>query len=271
MKARAHTDTMFCWWNTAGIRRADLAIKRCDGRMIWHRDISLTALPLPWARAENARGSEVYVRPARGYPWPLVFLDDVTVAIASRVAQKYDALAVNTSPAGGCHLWLLCSRALDEAGRLQAQRWLATRIGADLASTSGEHLGRLAGFKNWKRGGVWVNIQYAPRCGRRWASRFDETVDSADTLVQSGMCRCARRRTLNKDSSESAREWGWVCGRLEAGCDPRLVYHQLVERARFRRGDDAERYALRTIKQALKRSEGKGVPRYSVMPSAAEG
>ena len=35
-------------------------------------------------------------------------------------------------------------------------------------SISGEHLGRLAGFKNWKRGGTWVNVLGASCHGRHW-------------------------------------------------------------------------------------------------------
>ena len=54
-------------------------------------------------------------------------------------------------------MWLPCDRSLDEGARLQAQRGLAARFSADKGSISGEHLGRLAGFKNWKRAGCWVN------------------------------------------------------------------------------------------------------------------
>jgi hypothetical protein len=109
--------------------------------MLWHRDLHLDDLPLPWARAENTRHGNVYIRPARGYPWPLVFLDDVAEDLASRIARKYDTLVAKTSQEGGCHIWLSCSCSLDECERHQAQRWLAPLAGADTASTSGEHLG----------------------------------------------------------------------------------------------------------------------------------
>ena len=168
---------MIHWWKDAGVSRADLAVRRCDGAMLWHRDVLLEDLPLSWARAENIRHGEVFIRPARGYPWPLVFLDDVTQEMASRTARNYDALVVKTSQEGGCHVWLSCSCSLGEWARHQAQRWLAPRAGADIASTSGEHFGRLAGFKNWKRDGAWVNVVEASRRHRCWTPRPVEPED----------------------------------------------------------------------------------------------
>jgi hypothetical protein len=247
MKAREHTLSMLRWWWKADVDRADLAVRRSSGAMIWHRDLPLETLPLSWARSENLRQAEIYVRPARNYPWPLVFLDDLPVIAAARLARKYDALVVETSPAGGCHLWLSCGRALAENARGQAQRWLAQRIASDPASTSGEHLGRLAGFKNWKRGGTWVNVIEAPRSGRCWIP----TVEQKDEGFQPKCSPRCQTHHPQHDTSESGKEWGWVCGLLEAGFLPHEVYLRLVERARLRRGSDAERYARLTIKRAL--------------------
>jgi hypothetical protein len=218
--------------------------------MIWHRDLATASLPLAWARAENVRRGEVYVRPARGYAWPLVLLDDVATPRARAVTHKYDALVVETSPAGGCHIWLACDRPLAESSRRRAQRWLAQRIAADLGSISGEHLGRLAGFKNWKRNGTWVNVLAASLHSRRW-----------DPSIVPSLCRTGKMppepsgyRRRSTDTTPSGREWGWVCGQLEAGRPPELVYTRLLERARTRRGSDAPRYAWRTLERALERT-----------------
>lgn len=229
--------------------------------MIWHRDLALDILPLSWARSENVRHAEIYLRPARNYSWPLVFLDDLPVITAARLTRKYDALVVETSPAGGCHLWLACSRALAENARGQAQKWLARRIASDPASTSGEHLGRLAGFKNWKRGGTWVNVIDAPHRGRTWVPIVDEK-EAGCQQKRSPRCQASvppEPRSMpsrvamapHPDSSESGKEWGWVCGLLEAGYGSHEVFLLLVERARLRRGSDAERYARLTIMRAL--------------------
>ena len=125
--------------------------------MLWRRDRALEDLPLAWARAENAHGAEIYIRPARGFDWPLVFLDDVAVPVARQGAVDPRRAGRPTSPAGGCHLWLPCDRGLDEAPgcRPSAARG-PVRCGQ--GSVSGEHLGRLAGFRNWKRAGCWVNM-----------------------------------------------------------------------------------------------------------------
>jgi hypothetical protein len=258
MKAAEHTQLMLDWWLQVGVGRADLALKRPSGRMVWHRDLPLTAIPLAWARAENVRRGEVYIRPARGYAWGIVFMDDVALDTAVRVARKYDALVIHTSREGGCHIWLRCSHELEETARLKAQRWLVARIDADPASVSGEHLGRLAGFKNWKRGGTWVNAIVATHCGRCWLPA--PALSCRQNEENSRVGRPAPRSTYS-DQSESGREWGWVCGRLEAGCHPATVYKELVERASSRRGKDTRRYAARTIKRALSRLERVSGPR----------
>lgn len=67
---------------------------------------------------------------------------------------------MHTSTQGGFHLWLRLTRALDESQRHLVQRWLIPRLDADLGS--GKHLGRLGGMKNFKRGGVWVNVLRRP-------------------------------------------------------------------------------------------------------------
>jgi hypothetical protein len=246
---------MLGWWLSRGIDLVDIAVRRPCGAMLWHRQLSTQRLPLLWMRAENTRGAEVYIRPARDLPWPLVFLDDVNVGRAIAVARKYAALVVRTSPAGGCHIWLDCSDRLDERERALAQRWLAPRIDADLASTSGEHLGRLAGFRNWKRNGVWVNVLAAKTSGALppWnpAPALRPLGNSA-APAQDGT-GSTMAAALGRDATPSGRDWAWVCSLLEAGHDPGEVHRLLADRARHRRGRNADRYAARTIEQAARR------------------
>ncbi len=243
MAATDHTRAMLGWWCDVGIARADLAVRRADGAMIWQRNRLVEELPLPWARAENAAGADIYVRPARGSLWPFVFLDDVGEPMALAITRKYRALAVQTSPAGGFHVWLATTRPLDEVRRRDAQRWLADRVHADPASTSGEHLGRLAGFRNWKRAGVWVNVVADSRSCPSWIPNVPDP------------CHRARPRRLRTTSaigrsSDSELEWAHVCTALEAGCPTETVYAWLLDRSRPRRGADAERYARRTVERA---------------------
>lgn len=252
MVALEHTRAMLRWWAESGVDLADLAVRRRNGAMLWHRAVPLSDLPLAWARAENVRQADVYVRPSRGHAWPLLLLDDVPAELARRIAGKYAALVVRTSRLGGCHVWLCANSPLHETERAAAQRWLALRTGADGRSTSGEHLGRLAGLKNWKRGGEWVNVLSSSN-GARWQAATVLT-DTAAIAPGPRRDRAAGDPGAGLvDHSESGREWGWVTGSLEAGLDPDQVYARLVERARARRGVDAERYARLTVARALRR------------------
>ena len=53
------------------------------------------------------------------------------------------------------------------------------------------------------------------------------------------------------DSTPSGQDWNWACRMLESGSDPERTYRELVQRAWERRGQDAERYARRTVERAL--------------------
>lgn len=256
MNLTDHSRRMLRWWlRHSDIEQADLAIRRTDGSTVWQRGVAIDSLPLPWARAENVRGAEVYVRPARGFDWPLLFLDDVDRSLALSIARKYRAIVVHTSFAGGCHVWLSTSRPLSEADRGQAQRWLAARIAADPASTSGEHLGRLAGLKNWKRQGTWVSVLEASVRLPPWDPLLALVGASHTSTPPPGSGLTNPLAPLDplrpRDRSESGKEWAAVCAMLEAGQDSAGVYAWLLERARTRRGSDAARYAQRTIERAL--------------------
>jgi len=252
MNAREHTDSMLRWWRDAGITRADLAVRRPGGAMLWHRHVMLHNLPLPWARAENVRGSEIYIRPARDCSWPLLFLDDVSLTMTHRVIRAYAALAVHTSPAGGCHLWLRLDRTLDQHERTAAQSWLSTRTAADPRSVSGEHLGRLAGFKNWKRGGTWVNVIAASTTCPAWNPT--PALRALSPSQHAHATPFAPSPVVGRDTSPSGREWARVCSMLESGADPSSVLAMLISSAQPRRRSDAVRYAHHTLNRALLRT-----------------
>lgn len=218
MAAVDHTRAMQRWWREAGIERADLAVRRKGGTMIWHRDRPIEELPLSWARAENATEADIYVRPSRGSLWPFVFLDDVGEPMAFAIARKYRALAIRTSPAGGCHVWLATASPVDEDVRREAQRWLAYLVGADQGSVSGEHLGRLAGFRNWKRAGTWVNVAAASRDRPTWTLPEDlGRLGSPKPACLPGV-----RSVQSPNLSESERD-GLVSAPLSSpACDQRM-------------------------------------------------
>jgi len=258
MRAADHTQAMLAGFRAAGVDRVDLAVKNPDGTMLWQRNRPLENLPLAWLRAANASCAEIYVRPARGCDWPLVFLDDVAVAVAMEAIYRHGGLAVMTSARGGCHLWLPCGRPLDEASRSRVQRWLAGKFGADPASISGEHLGRLAGFKNWKRCGCWVNVlgcAMDPTNSWRGLEIPPGILDGKEEpqVCKAGPGKSVPRSSSGRDTSPSGMDWAWVCNMLEAGMDPEAVRRNLIATARSRRGSDTERYAQKTVERALVR------------------
>lgn len=255
MKASDHTEAMLAAWKGMGVDRADLALRLPDGEMAWQRDRPVENLPLAWPRAANAHGAEVYIRPARGFEWPMVFLDDVAVSLALEAVDRHGGLAIRTSKAGGCHLWIPCNRPLDEAGRCRVQRRLAGRFGADPASVSGEHLGRLAGFRNWKRSGCWVNLLrslVAPEISLVVPPDLQDVVEGHSSHQAAPGASDPYTRS-GRDVSPSGMDWHWVCSRLEAGADPEQVRRDLAASARCRRGQDADRYASRTVESALRK------------------
>jgi hypothetical protein len=65
------------------------------------------------------------------------------------------------------------------------------------------------------------------------------------------MCPFGENSGPGIDHSPSGKEWGWVCGALEAGVPAAKVYAALLQRAAARRGPDAQRYAPRTVQRAL--------------------
>ena len=244
------------WFSQIGVSHFDLAVGRRDAdrtpaQFLAPRFTGAQELPvihledrLPWLRAENAAGGDIYFRPFRHSAWPVIFLDDLPPSMAIRIAGKYQAAVVETSP-GRCHLWLGITFPLDEAQRGSVQRDLVTRLrgAADPGSVSGDHWGRLPGFRNYKPGrNCWVNLRT-----RTHARPYLPSIPlSGNALI---MAHPSPRE--GKDLDMSRLEWGWVRGCLEHGLPASWVLKTLIKRAQHRRGEvDAIRYARYTVDKA---------------------
>ena len=234
-----------------GIDRLDFGIRRQDGTFI-QRDLQSLEpegikKALPFLRAENIRRSDVYFRPAQQESWAVIFLDDVTKQEARGIARKYQSWIIETSP-GLHHAWIRTDRPLSRGERYAEQSRIVSLGTGDPGSVSGEHFGRFPGFRNWKRGGVWVNLISLPDTGLPRLKTF------ASSLPHGGRRGSSGRSTSSvetNDKSESGREWGWVCGFVEHGKDPEEILRQLEIRARDRGKNDPEGYARRTVARAL--------------------
>lgn len=211
-----------------------------------------------WAWHENQKGAGVFVRPARFIDdqpaaWPMLFLDDLDAAAAAAIAGQYRCAIVQTSP-GRHQAWIVVDRALHEHKRAAAQRNLARRFGGDFGSISGEHFGRMPGYKHSKpeRGGCWINIVTESTLPPLIVTKSSEH----ETPAQARMPR-ASRVTAGVDDSESGREFGWVLGRmawaLRSGrADDELpkIRQQIAEQAAARGKPRPGYYADVTVKNA---------------------
>lgn len=245
-----HTHLLFLdAWRRLALHRADLAIRTPTGAWRQVLDRPLDQLPIAWARARNCNHCDIYIRPARGTPWPYIFLDDLPKPIACRLIAKHPGIAIHTSFAGGCQVWLALTSSIHEHQRTCLQRSLAKSLCADPASISGEHYGRLAGLRNWKRHGTWIsllatNFQAQP-LDLDICDRPDQTPPSASLPNPIRTCD-------GPDHSDSAREWGWVCGAIEHGLPIDLIRQRLHQQARTRRHHDTDRYVELTVRNATK-------------------
>ncbi len=248
------------WFGRLGVS-LDVAVRRANGQFVArHGNMDAADIaPLGrWLRAENAHGADVFVRPHRYAEVPLVFLDDVPTPDALSLARQVQSLVVETSP-GRCHLWLATDRALGESSRQRMQQALAAGqiipgLHADPASTSGEHYGRFAGFRNCKpQRGCWVNLLAASveypvlRVG---AAPLGDAEGAAGKALMGQQLGGGRDPLV---VSESERDWAWVMRELEQGGEVQRIESELVNRCRPRRGPDAQRYAARTVAQAKRR------------------
>jgi len=211
-----------------------------------------------WLWHENAsRAANIFVRPGDAeHPW--LFLDDVSKEKAKKIAGRWAALVVETSP-GNCQLRILASRPLAEAERFEIQRALAVMHGADLGSTAGTKWGRLPGYKNMKpgRGGCWTNlIADTTSTARPFSSRpLPEAAHpspAAPAAIKGGAWATERR----DGNGEFRAEFAFACHRLRDGLDAgeiaRLIADHALRRGKRRTWPEGLRYGEKTVAAALR-------------------
>ena len=262
-KPKAQLMKLIKWLGQSQITHFDLAIQRrrpCGEKTSFlapcttkaeNLDPSQIKARLAWLRAENAAGADIYFRPYRYEAWPLIFLDDLSPNMAGKIAKKYRAAVIETSQ-GRCHLWLHMAQPLDEIQRFEIQRDLVKRLNgeADAGSVSGEHWGRLPGFRNRKpERNCWVNLltlSHGPSC------RPPEVTVHLSNRRKKHEVRPPENQEMAK-VDHSSMEWGWVMGSLEKGVSPHQVLVGLIGRAQPRRGHkDGVRYARHTVQKACR-------------------
>ncbi|MES9819568.1 MAG: DNA-primase RepB domain-containing protein [Candidatus Thiodiazotropha sp.] len=250
-----HTELQFDWFDAAGVRLYDMAVRRKSGEWLWHKAITEDTLfqYMPWVRSENAKKSDIYIRPARNCAWPILFFDDVPLErVEASLERNIPLLAIQTSEEGGHHVWIACDRDLDETERGYWQREWRDALQADPGSVSGEHLGRLAGVKNWKRSGTWVNVVEATV-----GERLDIPAMPSSSLPPASTWQAndkeggrVVRSSSGTDDSKSGEDWGYACSALAHGAAEETVAAELEGRALRRGKRNPAYYARTTVRKA---------------------
>jgi hypothetical protein len=134
-----------------GVARFEVGIRAKTGQMM-NREWSRAELEqsAAWLKRMNAKGNDVYIRPAGEHG--LVLVDDLKPQALERM--KADGFApaaiIETSP-GNFQAWVkLSDKPLSADVRRIAARGLAKQYGGDPNSADSRHYGRLAGFTNQK-------------------------------------------------------------------------------------------------------------------------
>ena len=184
----------------------EIGIRDQAGRMMqrtWSRADVLKAVP--WLKRENAKGADIYVRPATSDGQQnagLVLVDDLDQGQIERM--KADGFApaalIETSPMN-FQAWVrLSDKPLAPDVATAASRALAGRYDADPNSADWRHFGRLAGFTNRKPAHVdergrnpWV---LAHECPGKTARRAQDAISACEATLCRAEVEKERQRRL---------------------------------------------------------------------------
>ena len=241
-------------------------------------------------RAVNANGVEqarrplnIYICSAKSQLQSWLMLDDLTIEECRQIASERTAMIIQTS-ATSHHLWLATSRPVSVAERKLCQQVLQKKYGGDEGSVSGDHLGRLAGFKSAKRN-CWVNhigseitgrnadvdkllamavelgvVSLSPMGGgylsQPKAVCTSLALDEAKPVASSFPAQTKAYQSSDRD--ESHAEFAFACAHYAKNLDIEKGILSLAQRAMDRgkrkSWNSAEAYARKTFNSAEKRN-----------------
>lgn len=135
-----------------GVERVEVGIRDAQSGQMMNREWSRAELEqsVAWLKRMNAKGNDVYIRPAGEHG--LVLVDDVKPDALARMRRDgwMPAATIETSP-GNYQAWVkLSEKSVDAEVRREVALDLAKAYGGDLNSADSRHYGRLAGFTNQK-------------------------------------------------------------------------------------------------------------------------
>jgi hypothetical protein len=195
---------------------------------------------LGWCSFKNCHGADIFLRPHRHDKQAILFLDDLPIERALAVSKKYQSIIIETSP-NNHQLWLFISRSLDTSDRKRAQQYLAKLGYTDKGSLSGDHLGRLCGYRSQKRK-CWVKY-----VGQYNTAPYNPIIEKLSTFPQGGAC--AKKR--EGFSSQSERDFSWVLTNIRKGVATKILTEMLTLYASERGKPAPSKYAMRTVRRAM--------------------
>jgi hypothetical protein len=138
--------------NALGVECFEVGIRDAKTGQMMNREWNRAELEkaVPWLKRMNAKGNDVYIRPAGEHG--LVLVDDLKPQALERMkADGFTPAAIIETSPGNYQAWVKLSEApLSADVRREAAKALATRYGGDPNSADSRHYGRLAGFTNQK-------------------------------------------------------------------------------------------------------------------------
>jgi hypothetical protein len=217
------------------------------------RSIDQMAALLPWLRAQNAGGMNIWVRPSASLPGhPFLMLDDLPVSRALAVARKYASAVVETSP-GNAQVWIVCSRELGREQRQDVARALCDRTGSDSGAISEPRWGRLPGFKQRKpeKPQTWTNLLAISTAALFDPAPYLRADGGGRSLPPSGGGGVPSS-SPSDGADMSRREFSYACHALRAGVDPSVVEQRIAAHVAASGRRKSRDYATRTVAAALR-------------------
>lgn len=225
-------------------------------------------------RKENKICHDIYIRPMQSesedsiVSYPYFVLDDVPVDTARQIAAQNRAMVVKTSEVGGCQIWIITKESLTRQQRLKVQQHYQKVVGSDVGAVSGVQLSRMPGFKNFKRGGCWVNVLDLPKGERLSIQKIldereepkkkNETKSAVPGVAMSRPAVCgsalnlalqeAILKHLKVVGNRSQADWRACFELLKSGVQIEELTYGLTLLS-TRKGKQASKYSERTIRK----------------------
>lgn len=224
--------------NALGVERFEVGVREAKTGQMMNLEWSRTELEqaVPWLKRMNAKGNDVYVRPAGAHG--LVLVDDLTADKVSSMAKDgfASAATIETSP-GNYQVWVkLSDKPLSADVRRVAAQELAKHYGGDPNSADSRHYGRLAGFTNQKPKHTKNGRQpyvLAQDCPGKAAKRAQELLKAVGDGLARAEAEKARSARLEALEGYKSPGYGW-------GTDPGHEYQRQAQRLMQRYGKQVD-------------------------------